>query len=84
MQDRIIGINYSYIKNKLDIRPGDIVYINRYSENGRFETKRSATVREVYPRYVLLDFGCYLECVQLVDLFINDRLIYRIIRVHAN
>ena len=84
MQDRIAGINYSYIRKKLDIRPGDIVYVNRYSENGRFETKRRATVREVYQRYALLDFGCYLECVQLVDLFINDRLMYRITRVHAN
>lgn len=84
MQDRILGINYSYIRKKLDVRPGDVIRVTRYSENGRFETKRSATVREVYPRYALLDFGCYLECVQLVDLFINDRLIYRITRVHAN
>lgn len=84
MQDRILGINYSYIRKKLDIKPGDIIRIDRYSENGRFETKQAATVLKVYPTYVLLDMGRYKECRQLVDLFINDRLIYRIIRVHAN
>lgn len=84
MQGRIFGMDYNYIRRKLDIMPGDIIQIDRYSENGRFETKQKTTVLKVYPTYVLLDNGSYLECRQLVDLFINERMTYHIIRVHAN
>lgn len=66
------------IREQLKINPGDKIEVKIYSDKDMHTRTVITTVLEVYPTFVLLDFGKYRECRQIVDIYFGIRGLKRL------
>lgn len=64
------------ILRRVRIQVGDKIRVKTLSDKDTIIESSVATVVQIYPRFVVLDFGKYRECRSVLDIYFNQRGLY--------
>ena len=64
------------VMGRVRIKVGDKIRIKTLSDKDTIVGSKIATVVQVYPRFVVLDFGEYKESRSVMDIYFNQRGLY--------
>lgn len=64
------------ILGRVRIQVGDKIKVKTLSDKDTIIGAKEATVIQVYPRFVVLDFGAYRESRSVMDIYFNQRGLY--------
>ena len=64
------------ILRRVRIQVGDKIRVKTLSDKDTIIESSMATVVQIHPRFVVLDFGKYRECRSVLDIYFNQRGLY--------